>query len=54
MTLTYCRGGKVISVRVPKDATPTNGPLIPLWDEYDALGRPSRMVQDSWGRAVSA
>lgn len=51
-TLTYFRDGTLTTVKIPATATLTNGPLIPLWNDYDAQGRPSNMAQDSWGRPV--
>ncbi len=50
MYVTYIKNGKVIRRKIPRDATKWNGPLIPMWNNYDALGRPSDMFQDSWGR----
>ena len=42
--------GALVRRPIPADATTSNGPMIPLWRTYDALGRPSDMYQDSWGR----
>lgn len=44
--------GQLVTVKIPRDATPYNGPMLCGWRHYDCNGSGYDMYQDSWGRPV--